>query len=60
MAKKKKLPYWLTILIAAILWIGGDQLKSWLGMETDQQKIERSVQETDMSGLEIPVINNGK
>ncbi len=58
--KKTKLPYWLTILIAVILWIGGDQLKSWLGMETDQQKIERSVQEADMSGLEIPVINNGK
>ena len=58
--KKTKLPYWLTILIVAILWIGGDQLKSWLGMETDQQKIEKSVQEADMSGLEIPVINNGK
>ena len=58
--KKTKFPYWLTILIAVILWIGGDQLKSWLGMETDQQKIERSVQEADMSGLEIPVINNGK
>ena len=60
MPKKKKLPYWLIILIAAILWIGGDQLKSWLGMETDQPKIERSVQEADMSGLEIPVINKGK
>ena len=58
--KKTKLPYWLTILIAVILWIGGDQLKSWLGMETDQQKIEKSVQEADMSKLEIPVINNGK
>ena len=42
--KKTKLPYWLTILIVAILWIGGDQLKSWLGMETDQQKIEKSAQ----------------
>ena len=58
--KKTKFPYWLTILIAVILWIGGDQLKSWLGMETDQPKIERSVQEADMSGLEIPVINKGK
>ena len=58
--KKTKLPYWLTILIVAILWIGGDQLKSWLGMETDQQKIEKSTQEADMSGLEIPVISNGK
>lgn len=58
--KKTKLPYWLTILIVAILWIGGDQLKSWLGMETDQQKIEKSAQEADMSGLEIPVISNGK
>ena len=58
--KKTKFPYWLTVLIAVILWIGGDQLKLWLGMATDQQKIERSVQEADMSGLEIPVINNGK
>ncbi|MBR5611602.1 MAG: DNA/RNA non-specific endonuclease [Bacteroidaceae bacterium] len=58
--KKTKFPYWLTVLIAVILWIGGDQLKLWLGMETDQQKIERSVQEADMSGLEIPTINNGK
>lgn len=58
--KKSKLPYWLTVLIAAILWIGGDQLKLWLGIETDQQKIEKSIQESDMSKLEIPVINNGK
>ena len=58
--KKSKLPYWFTILLAVILWIGGDQLKSWLGMETDQQKIEKSVQDADMSKLEIPVISNGK
>lgn len=58
--KKSKLPYWLVVLIAVVLWIGGDQLKSWLGMETDQQKIEKSVQEADMYGLEIPVISNGK
>ena len=58
--KKSKLPYWFTILLAIILWIGGDQLKSWLGMETDQQKIEKSVQDADMSKLEIPVISNGK
>ena len=58
--KKTKLPYWLTILIVVILWIGGDQLKSWLGMETDQQKIEKSAQEADMGRLEIPVITNGK
>ena len=58
--KKSKLPYWLTVLIAAILWIGGDQLKLWLGIETDQQKIEKSIQESDMSKLEIPVINTGK
>lgn len=58
--KKSKLPYWLTVLIAVILWLGGDRLKSWLGMETDQQKIEKSVQDADMSKLEIPVINNGK
>ncbi len=58
--KKSKLPYWFTILLVVILWIGGDQLKSWLGMETDQQKIEKSVQDADMSKLEIPVISNGK
>lgn len=58
--KKSKLPYWLVVLIAVILWLGGDPLKSWLGMETDRQKIEKSVQETDMSKLEIPVITNGK
>ena len=58
--KKTKLPYWLTILIVVILWIGGDQLKSWLGMETGQQKIEKSAQEADMGRLEIPVITNGK
>lgn len=58
--KKSKLPYWLTVLIAVILWLGGDRLKSWLGMETDQQKIEKSVLDADMSKLEIPVIINGK
>ena len=58
--KKPKLPYWLVVLIAVILWLGGDQFKSWLGMETDRQKIEKSVQEADMSKLEIPVIINGK
>ena len=58
--KKSKLLYWLTVLIAVILWLGGDRLKSWLGMETDQQKIEKSVQNADMSKIEIPVITNGK
>ena len=62
MAKKKKLriPHWMILILAIILFLGGDQLKLWLGMETAQQKIEKSVQDADMSKLEIPVINNGK
>lgn len=58
--KKSKLPYWLTILIIAILYLGGDELKSWLGIETNQQKIERSAKEADMTKLEIPVTTSGE
>lgn len=61
MAKKKsRIPYWITIVLAAILFTGGDQLKSIIGLETNQQKIEQSVQKADMGRLEIPVTKKGK
>ena len=50
MARKKKsrLPYWLSILVVIVLAVGGDKLKSMLGLETDQEIIETSAEKADM------------
>lgn len=56
MAKKKKSKFnrWIAALIVILLVIGGDQLKSMIGLETSREKIERSAEEADMNRLEIP------
>jgi endonuclease G len=58
--KKKKLPYWLYILIIIVVILGSDELKSFIGLKTDQEKIERPFVNTDMGQLEIPSMPNGK
>ena len=58
--KKKKLPYWLYILIIIVTILGSDELKSFIGLKTDQEKIERPFVNTDMGQLEIPSMPNGK
>ena len=58
--KKKKLPYWLYILIIIVAILGSDELKSFIGLKTDQEKIERPFVNTDMGQLEIPSMPNGK
>ena len=58
--KKKKLPYWLYILIIIVAILGSDELKSFIGLKTDQEKIERPFVNTDMGQLEIPFMPNGK
>ena len=62
MARKKKsrLPYWLSILVVIVLAVGGDKLKSMLGLETDQEIIETSAEKADMGRLEIPAMTKGK
>jgi len=62
MARKKKsrLPLWLSVLIVIALTVGGDRLKSIIGLETDQEKITRSAEEADMSKLEIPAMPPSK
>ena len=62
MARKKKsrLPYWLSILVVIVLAVGGDKLKSMLGLETDQEIIETSAERADMGRLEIPAMTKGK
>ena len=58
--KKKKLPYWLYILIIIVVILGSDELKSFIGLKTDQEKIERPFVNTDMGQLEIPSMPKGK
>lgn len=58
--KKKKLPYWLYILIIIVAILGSDELKSFIGLKTDQEKIERPFVNTDMGQLEIPSMPKGK
>lgn len=58
--KKKKLPYWLYILIIIVVILGSDELKSFIGLKTDQKKIERPFVNTDMGQLEIPSMPKGK
>ena len=58
--KKKKLPYWLYILIIIVTILGSDELKSFIGLKTDQEKIERPFVNTDMGQLEIPSMPKGK
>ena len=58
--KKSKLPYWLSVLIVIALAIGGDKLKSIIGLETDQEKIERSTEKAEMSRIEIPAMPKDK
>ena len=58
--KKKKLPYWLYILIIIVAILGSDELKSFIGLKTDQEKIERPFVNTDIGQLEIPSMPNGK
>ena len=58
--KKKKLPYWLYILIIIVAILGSDDLKSFIGLKTDQEKIERPFVNTDMGQLEIPSMPKGK
>ncbi len=58
--KKKKLPYWLYILIIIVAILGSDELKSFIGLKTDQEKIERPFVNTDMGQLEIPSMPNSK
>ena len=58
--KKKKLPYWLYILIIIVAILGSDELKSFIGLKTDQEKIERPFVNTDMGQLEIPSMPNGQ
>jgi endonuclease G len=58
--KKKKLPYWLYILIIIVVILGSDELKSFIGLKADQEKIERPFVNTDMGQLEIPSMPNGK
>lgn len=58
--KKKKLPYWLYILIIIVAILGSYELKSFIGLKTDQEKIERPFVNTDMGQLEIPSMPNGK
>ena len=58
--KKSKLPYWLSILIVIGLALGGEKLKSIIGLETNQEKIERSAEEADMGRLEIPSMPKDK
>ena len=58
--KKKKLPYWLYILIIIVAILGSDELKSFIGLKTDQEKIERPFVNTDMGQLEIPSMPKGE
>ena len=58
--KKKKLPYWLYILIIIVVILGSDELKSFIGLKTDQEKIERPFVNTDMGQLEIPSMPKGE
>ena len=58
--KKKTLPYWLYILIIIVAILGSDELKSFIGLKTDQEKIERPFVNTDMGQLEIPSMPKGK
>ena len=58
--KKKKHPYWLYILIIIVAILGSDELKSFIGLKTDQEKIERPFVNTDMGQLEIPSMPKGK
>lgn len=58
--KKKKLPYWLYILIIIVVILGSDELKSFIGLKTDQEKIERPFVNTNMGQLEIPSMPKGK
>lgn len=58
--KKKKLPYWLYILIIIVAILGSDELKSFIGLKTDQEKIERPFVNTNMGQLEIPSMPKGK
>lgn len=58
--KKKKLPYWLYILIIIVAILGSDELKSFIGLKTDQEKIERPFVNTDMGQLEIPSMPKGQ
>lgn len=58
--KKKKLPYWLYILIIIVAILGSDELKSFIGLKTDQEKIEHPFVNTDMGQLEIPSMPKGK
>lgn len=62
MAKKKKLriPYWITIAIAAILFVGGDKLKSVIGLEDVSERMEQLSGKADMSRMEIPVTTEGR
>ena len=58
--KKKKLPYWLYILIFIVAIFGSNDLKSFFGLNTDQEKIGRPYVNTDMGQLEIPSMPKGK
>ena len=58
--KKKKLPYWLYILIFIVAALGSEDFKTFIGLETNQEKIENSAENAEMSRLEIPIMPKGK
>ncbi len=58
--KNSKLPYWLTLLIAIALYIGGEPLKAFISQAIPQEKTVPSAQQADMDKLEIPSMPKSK
>lgn len=58
--KKSKRPYWISLLIAIALALGGNKLKSAIGLDIEQEKTEIEVGKPDPNRIEIPSMPSDK